>query len=208
MKLRRSLFPLLAVALALTACDGFDRHHHHGCDPAPTPPPARVDDKVLLLQVDYQTNTFEGGSELTFPTTTAPTFTVATDYQAPGDFGNLRLTYQEVNAPLFDGSIVWAGCGARHFPQALTPAAQFTYSPQPDSVMPGGGYENVFNPNQQPFDYAPVWRAVRGLDKVRTYVASNPTASARLFLYTPSVGMGNPAEWKWILLLKGGTVRP
>ncbi len=197
--MRNPLLLLLAAALSLTACDHHRGHDRHDCDPTPTPPTAA--NQVLLLQVDYQTNTFEGGTELAFPTAT-PTFTVAPDYDPPGDFGNLRLTYQELNQPLFDGSIIWMGCGQMRFPQALTPAAQFTHTPLLNIAQPGGGFENVFNPDSITYDYAPVWNSVQGLTKVRAYLTANPTAAVKLFRYTPSVGVGDPADWNWILLLK------
>jgi hypothetical protein len=38
--------------------------------------------------------------------------------------------------------------------------------------------------------------------KVRQYLISNPTGVVHLYLYTPSVGFGNPADWKWIILMK------
>jgi hypothetical protein len=37
--------------------------------------------KVLLLKVDYLTNAFEGGKELTFPQSTSA-FTITTDYKS------------------------------------------------------------------------------------------------------------------------------
>ena len=48
--------------------------------------------KVLLLKVDYETNTFEGGNETVFPSSTA-TFTVTNQVIPPGDFGNIKLFF-------------------------------------------------------------------------------------------------------------------
>ena len=50
--------------------------------------------------------------------------------------------------------------------------------------------------------YNEVWTSVQSLVKVRQYLYSNPNASVKLFLYTPSVGIGNPAEWDWIIFMK------
>lgn len=194
---------LLSAGLALAACEPVD---HHGCDPPPAPAPAPAPvtipgNRVLMVKVDYLTNTFEGGTELTFPSTT-PTFTISNQYDPPGDFGNVQLRYQELSQPLFDGSIIWMGCGQMQFPQGLTPAAEFDRVTTPDVVTPAAGFENVFNPSSQTYSYTPVWQAVQNLTRVRAYLAANPQATVKLFLYTPSVGMGNPADWDWILFLK------
>lgn len=156
--------------------------------------------KVLLLKVDYLTNTFEGGKELTFnqPTTT---FTITTDYKSPGDFGSIKFTYKELNQPLFDGTIIWMGKGQMTFPNNLIDPKQFELVKTYDIVYPKG-FENIFNPNNQTYDYSPIWNKVQMLSKVREYLKSNPGATAKIFLYTPSVGIGNPADWDWILLLK------
>lgn len=155
---------------------------------------------VLLLKVDYLTNAFKGGKELTF-TNQASTFTVTNQYASPGDFGGIKLTYQELNETLFNGTIIWMGLGQILFPQNLLPANQFDKVATTDFVTPAG-FQNVFNPQNQPYDYTPIWMAVQNIVKVRQYLLSNPTATVKLFLYTPSVGFGNPADWDWILILK------
>ena len=37
--------------------------------------------------------------------------------------------------------------------------------------------------------------------EVRDLLSSNPEQKVQYFLYRPSVGEGNPADWKWILFL-------
>ena len=51
---------------------------------------------VLILKVDYLTNTFEGGKELTF-NQSAQSFSIINQYKVPADFGNIKLIYQELN---------------------------------------------------------------------------------------------------------------
>lgn len=156
---------------------------------------------VLLLKVDYNTNTFEGGKELTF-TTPSPTMTVINEYVAPSDFGSIKLIYQELNETLFDGTIVWNGLGEMTYPQNLLDANQFERVLTTDYVTPSAGFENIFNPDNTTYDYEPIWTSVQGLVKVRQYLTSNPNATVKIFLYTPSVGIGNPEEWDWIIMLK------
>jgi hypothetical protein len=43
---------------------------------------------------------------------------------------------------------------------------------------------------------------VQNLVKVRQFLQSNPNQIVKLFLYTPSVGMGDPLEWDYFIFLK------
>lgn len=164
---------------------------------------AATANKVLMLKVDYLTNTFEGGKEFTF-SNTASTFSIIKQYKPPGDFGYLKLTYQELNEPLFDGSIIWAGSGQINFPKDLLTTNEFDVVTTTDIVRPKNGFENIFDPivSTHVYDYEPVWQSIQRLKKVREYLTSNPTATVKIFLYTPSVGLGNPADWDWIVYLK------
>lgn len=157
--------------------------------------------KVLMLKVDYTTNTFEGGKEFTF-TKPTNTFTITNQYQAPGDFGSIKLIYQELNETLFDGTIHWMGLGKMNFPASLQPSAEFNAVITTDIVYPINGLQNVFNPNNETYDYTQVWMSIQYLVKVREYLSSNPNETIKIFLYTPSVGVGNPADWCWIIYLK------
>ena len=154
----------------------------------------------MLLKVDYTTNTFEGGKELTFADSISG-FTIETDYEAPSDFGWIKLNYAQANAPIFDGGIHWMGLGTLNYPTDFVPAANFEFVATADFITPSG-FENLLNPNNEEFNYQQPWSAVQGAVKVRQYLLSNPGATAKIFLYTPSVGIGNPAEWDWIIILK------
>ncbi len=154
-----------------------------------------------MLKVDYLTNTFEGGKELGFSNTTA-SFTISNQYLPPSDFGSLKLKYQELNETLFEGTIIWMGLGQIYFPQNILAANQFTSVTTTDIVYPANGFQNVFNPSNQVYDYTNAWLSVQRLVKVREYLKSNPAGSVKIFLYTPSVGIGNPAEWDWIIFMK------
>lgn len=157
--------------------------------------------KVLLLKVDFQTNTFEGGKELTFAKE-IETFTITNVYVSPGDMGSIKLMYSELNDSLFSGTILWMGKGEMTYPKDLLKADQFESVVTLDYITPKAGFENVFNPDDKTYDYNKVWSSVQALVKARQYLRSNPDATVKLFLYTPSVGMGNPADWDWIMFLK------
>jgi len=157
--------------------------------------------KVLLLKVDYLTNTFEGGKEFTFEKET-PSFTIVNEYRPPSDFGKIKLTYKELNETLFDGSIIWHVKGRMDFPKNLADPTQFDEVSFKNVVYPTAGFENIFNVSNQIPDHSAAWLAIQSLSKVRDYLQSNPTEKVKLFLYTPSVGVGNPADWDWIILIK------
>ncbi|KUK78350.1 MAG: hypothetical protein XD92_0370 [Proteiniphilum acetatigenes] len=163
-----------------------------------------VDDtpgQVLMLKVDYTTNRFEGGTEFHFSRSTDD-FTIENEYKEPGDFGNVKLRYKELNEPLFEGTIHWMGLGEMLFPEKLEPARNFDRLVTEDIVYPVNGFEDVFNPLNLDLEYDAAWFAVQNLVKAREYLRANPAQKVKLFLYTPSVGEGNPEDWDWIIYLK------
>lgn len=169
--------------------------------------PEGGENKVLLLKVDAVTGVFEGGKELTFEA--ASTFTITTDYVAPGDFGSVKLIYDELDAAIFDGTIHWMGLGEMNYPENIDGPNSFDILEQP-LPMPastdfyeveygdgeGGGLQGM-----EP-DHQVLWDAIKNLEVVKEYRNSNPGAKISLFLYTPSVGIGNPEEWDWFIILK------
>ncbi len=163
-----------------------------------------VDDtpgQVLMLEVDYTTNRFEGGTEFHFSRST-DNFTIENEYKEPGDFGYVKLRYKELNEPLFEGTIVWMGLGEMTYPKKLEPARTFDCVLTEDFVNPVNGFENVFNPHNMDLKYDDAWFAVQNLVKTREYLRANPLQKVKLFLYTPSVGVGDPEDWYWIIYLK------
>lgn len=160
--------------------------------------------KVVLLKVDFLTQTFEGGKELSFAS--ASNFTIATNYQEPGDFGSVQLMYDELDQPLFDGTIVWMGLGERSFPESLKNADDFETVAAPVEMPSESMFENVmyheFAYYPEDLDYALLWDSIKNLKIVQDYTNNNPNGSIKVFLYTPSVGIGNPADWDYYLILK------
>jgi hypothetical protein len=190
--MKTKILSFTAIILTLISCSN---------DNEETNTPTTNPNTILVLKVDYNTNQFEGGKELSFPNTTS-NMTLTNQYVAPSDFGSVKIIYQELNETLFDGTIVWSGLGQMNYPQNLLNANQFDTVMTTDYVTPSAGFENVFNPDNTTYSYNEVWTSVQSLVKVRQYLNSNPNASVKLFLYTPSVGIGNPAEWDWIIFMK------
>ncbi|MHA3789800.1 hypothetical protein ACX0HA_16455 [Flavobacterium hauense] len=167
----------------------------------------QTQNKVVMLKVDVMTSAFEGGKELTFED--ASTFTISHQYNTPGDFGSIQLKYDELDAPIFDGTVHWMGLGEISYPATMESAASFE-TMDVDVSLPDASQRELivydeFMPNDEwPYapDYAALWGAVDNLKVVKDYREANPNAKVHFFLYTPSVGSGDPAEWDWFIILK------
>ena len=159
-----------------------------------------ISNKVLILKVDYTTNSFEGGKELDFAVN-SQAFTPNVVYQSPGDFGSIKVFYSELNTQIFNGTIIWNGEGQIQYPTDFLPKTAF-YTTNTLVALPLPVIQNIFNPNNQNYDYTPIFGSVIYLSKVMQYRQSNPNASAKIFLYTPGVGDGNTVFWKWIIMFK------
>jgi hypothetical protein len=160
--------------------------------------------KVLLLKVDYLTHAFEGGKELIYPNN--PNFNLTYDYQSAGDFGGMTLMYADVGQPIFSGTIIWMGLGVMQYPQSLLPVSAFATTG--NLPMPGANdfvvidAEQNMSYYQDPVPFSPIWDAVKNLQLVHQYRSINPNAPVRLFVYTPSVGVGDPADWDYFVMIK------
>lgn len=196
----KKIVTLLGLCVLSFACNSEDPDTVND----PLNDDVNIENKVLLLQVDFETNTFEGGKELIFPE--ASEFTISHIYNSPGDFGDITLKYAEVDQTLFAGGIVWMGLGEMTFPESIDPADGFqtieNAVPQPaEDGFSIVNYGPEFEFQDQP-NYDAIWDAVENLVAVEDYRNSNPDAKVHLFLYTPSVGIGNPADWNWFVILK------
>lgn len=161
--------------------------------------------KVLLLKVDFTTTTLEAAKELIFEENT-DTFEISSDYQSPGDFGNIKLFYQPLNEVIFDGSIIWLGLGAMVFPESMISAENLNTIDIPMAMPSTSLFQNVmyheFAYYPDDMDYATIWESINDLELVSEYRTNNPTGTINVFLYTPSVGVGNPLEWDYFIILK------
>ena len=160
--------------------------------------------KVLLLKVDYLTNQFEGGKELAF--SESDSFTISSTYNPPGDFGDIQLYYNELNEKIFDGTIIWLGLGERAYPATLNITETFSTTTQTLDLPELTLFETVvYDPlafYPETIDYSNIWNAINNLEAVASYRNSNPQGKINLFLYTPSVGIGDPADWDWYIYIK------
>lgn len=160
--------------------------------------------KVVLLKVDFINNIFEGGKELEF--SPASDFTISTTYNSPGDFGDIQLYYQELDEMIFDGTIIWAGLGARSYPTEIDLPNTFPILNDELPLPNIDRFENViydeFAYYPDNIEYSNIWNSINNLEVVSEYLDSNPNGKIHLFLYTPGVGIGDPDYWDWYIYLK------
>lgn len=160
--------------------------------------------KVLVLKLDYTTTAFEEGVELGFENSS--TFTITSTYNQPNDFGSVNLQYAELNQPLFDGTIVWMGNGFRTYPSVFNPSTSFQTTAniitQPDDsrFMKVDYHSGTIIPRTD--DNSILWNSIENLEKVQSYLTSNPTAKIYVLEYKSSVGIGDPNEWDFYLFIK------
>jgi hypothetical protein len=157
--------------------------------------------KIQLLIVDYTTFNFEGGKEinLTKSVPTDDSIPISVNYKAPLDFGNIQIFHKLSNDLLFDGSIIWMGKGTIKFPTAFDTSTTFvrvnSALPEPDSSR----FQIIHYDKFQSIQTSEVWQAISKLKVTEDYLQFNKHIG--LFLYTPSVGIGNPLEWDWFVFL-------
>ncbi len=161
--------------------------------------------KVLLLKVDYTAHSLEGAKELIFEEST-DNFEISFEYQAPGDFGNIKLFYNQLDEVIFDGTIIWLGTGEIAFPDTFISAESLNTIDNSLELPSLSLFQNViydeFAYYPEDIDYSSMWNAIDNLELVSEYRSSNPNSSINVFLYTPSVGIGNPLEWDYFIILK------
>jgi hypothetical protein len=180
---------LSVVILLLTACsDGIEKGT-----------------KILMLKVDYMTSEFEGGHEQLISTKksgNANEIPISVDYVSPGDFGNIALYYQPSKELIFDGSIIWMGCGEITYPRSFNDPDYYEKMnekvKQPDTFQYINYEPESFGTDSS--DYSKIWEAVSDLAIVSEYMKSNKKVG--LFLYTPSVGVGDPYDWDWFVIME------
>jgi hypothetical protein len=157
-----------------------------------------------MLKVDYLSQRFEGGKVFSFPSNNTPNSTIplTITYKPPSDFGNITFQYTPTGDTVFDGGIVWMGRGDLKYP-VFDPASSFstelTSKPAPTSSEVQSIVPDQFSAPYHDTTIAQAWTGIAHLTLTRDMIANG--ASKGLFLYTPSVGSGDPADWDYIWML-------
>ncbi len=158
---------------------------------------------VQAFAVDYTTNKFLGGYDVILPGNHDDLFELVSDFNPPGDFGNITWYDKATEKKVFAGTIIWMGKGEQTFPEKLNPASSFvklqikTKMPELIPIYNQKEYEE-----SEPIDYNPIWSSISSLQSVSWLTEdSNPVY---IYLYAPSVGIGDPKDWYWIIFMRYG----
>jgi hypothetical protein len=165
--------------------------------------------KLLLLQVDYTSSRLEAVKDLFFQRQ-SDEFTIVDDYKSPGDFGSKKLYYRELEQLFFYGTIVWMGCGEIKYPAIWNIPQEYPHTAQCDIVISKNGFEwvGIGEGWQPPSEEAEdAWRSAMSLVMLREFIAANPEEKVKVYFYQPSVGVGDPRDWKWIFILRNQSLQ-
>jgi len=193
----KKYFILLLLVLVFS-CNKKQEATPVNTNPALQPP--LPSSKILLLKVDYLTHAFEGGKVLNLSQAivTSDSIPVKVQYQPPGDFGDITLSHKLTGDSLFYGGIIWMGKGVMTFPAQLDSSATFVQLGNPVGQPSASRFQLIFNQSPAP-NISSLWSSINKLKTVKEYLIFNKKIG--LFCYTPSVGMGNPADWDWFIFL-------
>lgn len=169
-------------------------------DPIITPTPRiETTNTILILRVDCNTYKFEGGFEkfISKPIPNTDSIPIEVVYKSPSDIGHITLYYKPSGDLLFDGPIIWAGRGSLNVPTTFDhPDTYFKTTNEP-AKPDDSRFQKIFS--IAPFDYSKIWKSISNLSIVTEYLKSNKKIG--LLLYTPGVGVGDPAYWDWYAFL-------
>ena len=152
---------------------------------------------ILISKVDYLTFRYKGfyALNVTNKLNSGTEIPFVSQYQGPGDFGYIKLFYRNTNNLLMDGTIIWAGCGELNFPDNFRAGLPMDNGlPYPGQnriafINDGGHYETVTDERELQY----IWQSVSRQKEFQHYYG-NSSKKVAVYLYTPSVGVGNPAD--------------
>ncbi len=163
-----------------------------------------VSEMIMAFAVDYTTNKFLHGFMQPLPGQ-VDSFALVADYKSPGDFGSITWTEKNTGKKIFSGTIIWMGKGEQTFPEGPNnKAASYEVGEKPVDMPPlirltnGSEWDR---PDADKPDYTSVWSAISSRTAVNQCIAWNPKAPVYIYLYQPSVGVGNPADWYWLVFM-------
>lgn len=174
---------------------------------------------VMQFKVDYLSHQLEGYHIDTIRgyRNSSSAIPFRMQYCAPGDFGSVKLFYGPTGDTLFSGGIVWMGCGSIEHPAAYNTDFTVMYNMPPypgqEAFYMVGGPVSTFADLCHYFENDIstdslclwLWEAVSSSNvyqdwTVPAYQMQMPRFG--IYFYQPSVGVGNPVDWDYILFLE------
>lgn len=159
--------------------------------------PTDLQKHILISKVDYLTFRYKGfyALNVTDKLNSGREIPFVADYQSPGDFGYIKLFYRNTNNLLMDGTIIWSGCGELNFPESFRAGQRLS------NVLPYPGQSRIAFINEEGHyttvsddtELQRIWHTL-SLQKEFRHYFGNTSKKVAVYLYTPSVGVGNPAD--------------
>ena len=159
---------------------------------------------ILISKVDYLTFRPRGfyAMNVQNPVSSGNEIPFVAQYQAPGDFGWFKLFYQTTDNLLAYGSIVWMGCGHLEFPETFRAGQKL------NSGLPYPGQSKIAFINDegqyctvsaaQEVGLQRIWQTLSKQEEFQHYY-NNTHKKVAVYLYTPSMGLGDPADWYYLV---------
>ena len=157
---------------------------------------------ILISKVDYLTFRYKGfyALNVTNKQNSGDEIPFVAEYHAPSDFGYVKLFYRNTDNLLMDGTIIWSGCGELSFPDHFRAGLPMDNGlPYPGQsrfafINDLGQYETVTDENELKY----IWQSVSRQKEFQRYYG-NSSKKVAVYLYTPSVGIGDPADWYYLV---------
>lgn len=159
--------------------------------------PTDLQKHILISKVDYLTFRYKGfyALNVTDKLNSGREIPFVANYQSPGDFGYIKLFYRNTNNLLMDGTIIWSGCGELNFPESFRAGQRLS------NVLPYPGQSRIAFINEEGHyttvsddtELQRIWHTLSRQKEFRHYFGRTSKKIA-VYLYTPSVGVGNPAD--------------
>lgn len=157
---------------------------------------------ILISKVDYLTFQYRGfyAMNVSGKVENDSLIPIIAEYKSPGDFGSIKLYYNTTKNLLLDGTIIWMGKGELSFPESFRAGLQeseglpypgnnrFALLDESGTYVESGG----------DFPHQRIWESVSHQKEFQHYY-ENSSKKIAIYLYTPSVGEGNPADWYYLV---------
>ena len=157
---------------------------------------------ILISKVDYLTFQYRGFYALNVSEKEQndSLIPIISEYMPAGDFGSIKLYYKNTKDLLLDGTIIWMGMGELSFPESFRAGLPETEGlPYPGksriALLDG---EGVYVEPDSEFEFQYIWQSISHQKEFQHYY-ENSTKKIAIYLYTPSVGTGNPADWYYLV---------
>lgn len=174
-----------------------------------------LDKDILIAKVDYMTFEYGGfySMNVTNKQNEGNEIPFLADYMEPLDFGYIKLYYHDESNLLMDGSIVWAGCGELNFPETFVKGSNSsTYVPEytmkrgltfPSDrisyIGVDGSYVQDIDESDNDLGY--IWQTLSAQEEFMSYY-NQTYKKVAVYPYTPSVGVGDPYEWYYMVFVE------